>query len=217
MPLSGTSASGSIYNCGQYTQAAQLNIGGTTYLANFAGNMELRLDPAMLAQYLNGSASSVPLRLQEFECNGFGALIGPITMAMDPDRAPPPGALRAITGGQPFPAIEDHIVHIHVAIPNFLPGTTLRNKIPPNAGQATLRNSNTTHFPPKNAIYQLVEPIELEDLNNPGPVLATIQSFTMMVNPSDPWPARRGNSFSAAHHLPPIQFSYLEETDTLAG
>jgi hypothetical protein len=75
------------------------------------------------------------------------------------------------------------VVNIHVTIPNLLPDITLRNKIPPNPGPAILRNANVTNFPPQNDVYSLVEPIELEDVNNPGPVLATIQSFPLTVNP----------------------------------
>lgn len=75
------------------------------------------------------------------------------------------------------------IVNVHVTIPNLLPNITLRNKIPSNPGPAILRNANVTNFPPQNDIYQLVEPMDLEDVNNPGPVLATIQSFPLTVNP----------------------------------
>lgn len=69
------------------------------------------------------------------------------------------------------------IVNMHVTIPNLLPGITLRSKFTPNPGPLILRNLNVTNSPPQNDVYQLVEPIELEDVNNPGPVLATIQSF----------------------------------------
>jgi hypothetical protein len=74
-------------------------------------------------------------------------------------------------------------MNVHVTVPGLLPGITLRNKPLPNPGPAILRNPNVTNFPPQNDVYQLVSPIELEDLNNPGPVLATIQSFPLTVNP----------------------------------
>ena len=77
-------------------------------------------------------------------------------------------------------------MNIHMTIPSRLPGITLRNKIPPNPGPAILRNANVTDFPPQGDLYQLVEPIELEDVNNPGPVLATILTFPVTVNPPTP-------------------------------
>ena len=77
-------------------------------------------------------------------------------------------------------------MNVHVTMPDLLPGITLRSQYTPNPGPPILRNSNVTNFPPQNDVYQLVEPIELEDVNNPGPVLATIQSFPLTVNPATP-------------------------------
>lgn len=183
--LSGSSAGG-IFNCGMFAQAAQLNVMGQTYLADFHGNIAVLLDPNILSRFLSGVVSVVPLLIQEQVADGIGNIIGPITMRMDPDRVPPQSTLTAIISGQPFPAIQDYITNWHVTIPNLLPGITLRNKIPPNPGPAILRNTNVTNFPPQNDIYQLVEPMDLEDVNNPGPVLATIQTFPLTVNPATP-------------------------------
>ena len=76
-------------------------------------------------------------------------------------------------------------MNTHVTIPNLLPGITLQNKFS-NPGPTILRNANVTGFPPQGDVYQLVSPIELEDVNNPGPVLATIQTFPVTVNPPTP-------------------------------
>jgi hypothetical protein len=191
MSLFGTSSgiSGSLFNCGCQAAAAQLVVAGTTYLADFTGNLAVLLDPAQLGQFLSGvvinGSTMVSLLIQEHVSHGVGAAIGVITVVMDPDRVPPPSTVIAITPGRPFPAIQDMYVNIHVTIPNLLPGITLRNKIS-NPGPAILRNANVTNFPPQNDVYQLVEPIELEDVNNPGPVLATIQTFPLTVNPPTP-------------------------------
>ena len=189
--MSGTPSGtlGSLFNCGCQAAAAQLVVAGTTYLADFTGNLAVLLDPAQLAQFLAGvvtnGATMVSLLIQEHVSNGVGAIIGPITVAMDPNRVPPASTLTAITPSIPFPAIQDMNVNIHVTIPNLLPGITMQNKLS-NPGPAILRNPNVTNFPPQNDIYSLVEPIELEDVNNPGPVLATIQSFPLTVNPPTP-------------------------------
>ena len=126
----------------------------------------------------------MPLLIQENVFDGAGNIIGPITCRKDPDRDPPQSTITAIVPGQPFPAIHEHVFNLQVTIPNLLPGITLRNKIPPNPGPAILRNSNVADFPPQNDVYNLAEPIELEDVNNPGPVLATIRSFPLTVNPA---------------------------------
>ena len=44
-------------------------------------------------------------------------------------------------------------------------------------------STKLSNFPPQGDIYQLAEPVELEDVSNPGPVLATIQAFPVTVNP----------------------------------
>ncbi|MFE3256822.1 hypothetical protein ACFXPS_13845 [Nocardia sp. NPDC059091] len=57
-----------------------------------------------------------------------------------------------------------------------------------------LRYSNVTNFPPQNDVYALVEPLDLEDIDNPGPVLATINSFPVTVNPPRQFLDRRVSS-----------------------
>ncbi len=185
MSLSGMtgSASGGLLNTGAFAQAAEVVVGANTYLADFHGNIKVLLDPNQLSQFLSGAISVVTLLIQENVFDGVGNIIGPITWRMDPDRDPPQSTLTAIVPAQPFPAIQDYVLNCHVTIPNLLPRITMRNKIPPNPGPAILRNSNVTNFPPNNDVYNLVEPMDLEDVNNPGPVLATIMSFPLTVNP----------------------------------
>ena len=187
MSLSGMSGSapGALLTSVGSAPGAQLVVGSTTYLADFHGHWTVLLDPNQLAQFLAGAViggvTAVPLLLQDFVFTGVGPIIGTITIKQDPDRVPPQSTLTAIVPGRPFPAIQDMVVNIHVTIPNLLPGITLRNKIPPNPGPAIMRNSNVTNFPPQGDVYQLVEPIELEDVNNPGPVLATILTSPVTV------------------------------------
>ncbi|MBV8822781.1 MAG: hypothetical protein JO125_00995 [Chloroflexi bacterium] len=183
MSLSGMagSALGGIFACDCSAQAVELVVSGVDYLADFQGNLKVLLDPNKLTQFLSGAISLVPLLIQEHVSNGVGAIIGPITVVKDPNREPPQSTLTSPTPGQPFPAIQEMVVNIHVTIPNLLPGITLQNKIPTNPGPPILRNGNVTGFPPKGDLYNLSEPIDLEDVNNPGPVLATIKTFPVKV------------------------------------
>jgi hypothetical protein len=163
----------------------QLLVKGQTYVADFTGHVGFLVDPARLAQFRAGAVTNgvtrVELLIQEHVVDGVGAQIGPITIRMDPDRVPPPSTLTAITPGKPFPAILDIPHNIHVTIPSLLSFLTLRNK--PNPWPAILRHPNVNHFPPQGGVYNLVYPIELEDVNHPGPVLATIQTFPVTVSP----------------------------------
>ena len=173
----------SLLSCPFQSAAVQVEVAGQRYLADFTGHLTMGLDPNELARYLQGAANAVEILIHEYAANGVGAVIGAISMVRDPDRDPGPSRLAPIVPGVPFPGVQEFIVNMHVEIPALLPGIRLRNVIPPNPGPTILRNPNVTSFPPQNDVYQLVEPIELEDVNNPGPVLATIQSFPLTVNP----------------------------------
>ena len=172
-----------LLTCGCQAAAVQLVVAGTSYLADFTGHLTVGFDPNVLSQYLSGAANLVELLVQEHVSNGVGAVIGAISVIKNPNRQAPPSSLRPIVPGVPFPAIQDMIVDIVVEIPTLLPGIRLQPVIPKNPGPPILRNANVTSFPPQNDVYQLVEPIDLEDVNNPGPVLATINNFPVTVNP----------------------------------
>jgi hypothetical protein len=176
------SATGGLLNYSHVVQAAGVAVMGQSYLVDFRGNIIFLLDPDILSQYITGIVSQVPFLIQDVVSDGVGNIIGPITIRLDPDRIPPQSTLTSVVKGQPFPGVQDFNINIHVTIPNLLPGITLRNKIRYDSGSSILRNSNVTSFPSQNDMYTLVEPIELEDVNNPGPVLATINSFTATMN-----------------------------------
>jgi hypothetical protein len=172
-----------LLTCAFQGAAVRVEVAGRSYVADFTGHLTMGLDPNRLAQYLQGAVNVVELLIQEYVANGVGAVIGAISMIKDPNRDPGPSRLAPITPGIPFPGVQDFIVNMSVEIPALLPGIRLQNVIPPNPGPPILRNANVTSFPPQNDVYQLVEPIELEDINNPGPVLATINNFPITVNP----------------------------------
>ncbi len=173
----------SLFTCGFQGAAVQVTVAGQRYVTDFTGHVSMGLDPTALAQYLSGAANLVEILVQEYVANGVGAVIGAISMVADPNRDPGPSRLTPITPGVPFPGVQELVVNMHVEIPALLPGIRLQNVIPPNPGPTILRNANVTSFPPQNDVYQLVEPIDLEDVNNPGPVLATIQNFPITVYP----------------------------------
>ncbi len=185
MSLSSGSPTGQIFSCTCYAQAVTVIAMGVSYVADFNGSLAVLLDPVKLQQFLVGAVDIVDLLIQDHVSHGVGAGIGPIEVRIDPVRVPSLSTITAQITGQAFPAVQDMRVNIYVTMDNILKGITLRNVIK-NPGPAILRNSNVTAFPPNGDVYQLVEPIDLEDINNPGPVLATIQNFPVVVNPPTP-------------------------------
>lgn len=184
MPLSGltgTPSPGQLHlSC--LVQGAEVIVGTTAYRADFQGSLKIVLDSDQLAQFRSGVISLVPLLIQEQVFDGIGDIIGSIMMCRDLDRDPLLSTLAAVIVGHPFPAIQEIVINSHVAIPTLLPGIALRNKILPSRESTVLRDSQAMSFPPKDGVYTLVEPMELEDVNHPGPVLATIKSFPLTVN-----------------------------------
>jgi hypothetical protein len=175
-----------LLTCPCQAAAVQLVVAGQQYIADFTGHLTVGLDPGQLSQYLSGAVNLLELLVQEHVSNGVGAVIGAISVIKHPYRQPPPSTLKPVTPGIPFPAVQDMIVDIVVEIPTLLPNIRLQPVIPSNPGPPILRNPNVINFPPQNDVYQLVEPIDLEDINNPGPVLATISNFPVTVNPPTP-------------------------------
>jgi hypothetical protein len=173
---------GQLLTCTHVAQGASIALLGQTYQVDFQGSTTVLLDPDKLARFKAGVISIVPMQVQADTNDGIGNIIGPTTWRQDPDRIPPQSTLTSTDPDQPFPAVHDYLLNIQVTIPNLLPGITLRNKIT-NGQNLILRNTNVTDFPSQNAVYNLVAPVELEDVNNPGPVLATLLSFPSIWTP----------------------------------
>ncbi|WP_042422624.1 hypothetical protein [Streptacidiphilus anmyonensis] len=175
------SSTSSVENVHRVTKGALLTVQGRTHAVDLVGDTSLGYDPAVLEQYRAGVVSTVPLLVRADACDGAGMTVGEVTWVMDPERVPPAGFLSAVVPGQPFPAVQEYLLHVHVTIPDLLPGITLRNAAA--SGPVILRNSNAVAFPPANDEYELVQPVGLEDAGNPGPLLATIERFPTIVNP----------------------------------
>ena len=79
--------------------------------------------------------------------------------------------------GSAFPATQEMHVNIFVKI-EAMKEVTLRNVRP-----GILLNPSVDSFPPRNARYDLQAPMDLEDVANPGPVLAQIVAYTARINP----------------------------------
>jgi len=167
-------------NC--LVQGAEVVVGPNTYRADFHGRLKIVLDSDQLAQFRSGGISLLPLVIQDQVFDGIGESIGSIMVRKDLDRDPLPSTLTASIVGHPFPAIQEIVINCHLALPHLLAGLTLRNKILPGRQSAVLRDPQAMSFPPKNGVSTLVEPMELEDVNNPGPVLATIKSFPLTIH-----------------------------------
>jgi hypothetical protein len=141
---------------------------------DFNGHIAVSLDPAQLQQFLTGAISLVPLTIKEHVTRGTSTVedLGDVSLniLLDVDRL-----LESILKGNSFPADQVMNFHLTVESPELFPGKKLRSKNP-----ASL-SGRLNRFPPQGDLYQLADPVELEDTDNPGDVLARINTFPVRV------------------------------------
>jgi hypothetical protein len=158
---------------------ATLHCNGHSYKLHLSGTADLSVGPNVDA--INGDIIQV-IATEDEHLKGDSSAFGHVTMD---DSGVVDGELVDRSPSRAFPAKESLPLD-----PVFTfetdpcdPAVLQLVGVAADPGPPILRNSNVTNFPPQNDIYQLVEPMELEDVANPGPVLATISSFPVTVNP----------------------------------
>lgn len=112
------------------------------------------------------------LRLEILSNGGhaFAEGIGATHFWFDGSR-PLPSFLREKTPGTGFPAIQEMRFHFYYTAEAF-PGKVFRSVNP-----AIMRSNHVTAFPPPpGTTYELVSPVDLEDVNKPGTVVGQITS-----------------------------------------
>jgi hypothetical protein len=149
-------------------------VGVGEYDATFHGHMGVEVGEA----FEDGGRAGVQLFVHAHRTTGEAADLGRLTVDRDPDREATPSRLIESEPGAGFPAVQEMYVNILVTAPDTLPGVTLRN-----VKTGTLRNEGQDSFPPRNARYELEEPLDLERVDDPGPVVARILSYTANINP----------------------------------
>ncbi|HEU4739058.1 MAG TPA: hypothetical protein VFS54_08250 [Solirubrobacterales bacterium] len=161
--------------CECVADEARIEVGGNEYEANFSGEMAVRAGEP----FESDGVASVPLVITGHETVGEVGDLGQITVSRDPDREAPVSILRENQAGEGFPATQEMMVNIHVTLA-ALPGFALRN-----TKTGILRNSDQQGFPPRNARYELQEPLDLERVDEPGEVVARILAYTANINPDN--------------------------------
>lgn len=151
-------------------------IDGSKYSASFSGQMKVRVGEPFERE----GHAVVPLVITGHSTAGHAEGLGRLTVDKDGDRDVAPSTLSELAVGEGFPAVQDMHVNILVTAPDLLPGVTLRN-----TESGVLRNAQQHSFPPRDAVYQLQAPLDLERIDEPGTILARILSYSARINPAD--------------------------------
>lgn len=110
----------------------------------------------------------VPLRAVALSGEGFAEGIGGTRYWLDPTR-PVKSAIWEKTPGTEFPAIQEMRFHFFYTFEG-MPGKVYRSINP-----ARMRSNNVRAFPPPSGTtYRLMEPVELEEVSNPGVVVGKV-------------------------------------------
>jgi hypothetical protein len=115
--------------------------------------------------------STLPIRIFGMSGRGYVEGLGETMYWLDKSRPVGRSMIREKVRGTAFPAV--HEMHFHLLLTTeALPGRTFRSINP-----AVMVNSNATSFPPQvGAQYELKQVVELEDVDDPGPVVIRILS-----------------------------------------
>ena len=146
-------------------------------VGTYSGDFEGSLTVAPGVQIVQDGWAMLPLAIRGHKTEGNIDKLGRVSVSHDGTRPAPLSHLRQNEPGKVFPATQEMYVNILVTIES-LEGLTLRNVRP-----GVLLNPSLDSFPPRNARYDLQAPMDLEDVDNPGPVLARIVSYTARINP----------------------------------
>jgi hypothetical protein len=178
----GLPPAGATRHVAEQVSNAVVKCGGHEYTVDLSGGADLQVGTAI--EPFSGPLI-VPITTVHDHLTGDSVDFGHIEMS---DTAAETGELIESSDTEVFPAKESLPIDPVFTVQHDPcdPSVHMLEGVSGDPGPAILRNPNVTTFPPQNDVYQLVGPIDLEDVNNPGPVLATIQNFPLTVNPPIP-------------------------------
>lgn len=118
---------------------------------------------------------TVPFQVLTFGGRGFAEGIGETRFWLDATR-PVESAIWEKSPGTEFPAIQEMRFHLFYTV-EALPGRVLRSINP-----TIMRSNDVRAFPPPpGTVYKLVKPVQLEDVQQPGVVVARLLTNTVVI------------------------------------
>jgi hypothetical protein len=159
--------------CACVDRTAVIAINEKEFTGQFEGQISARLGKAQTSAM---RLATIPLNVIGYTTSSNIPGMGQTTLDFDFNR--PVGLSEVVASHEEkfFPAVQTMRLHILVTTDAFK-GKTLRSMAP-----GELRNTNTEDFPPPvGSTYSLGAPVMLEDIANPGVVLATLKTVNTSI------------------------------------
>lgn len=195
---SALAATGSVllFSCGGAATAAHaagttLPARGTSFTVAEDGDMVMECDGVLHRFDVHGTAQmrvgrriagaptpTAVVTTEAQQLTGYDADLGTVTVTQ---RAPAAGSFTAPAVGREFPAAESFAQDLVLAVEHS-PCDGGQPAVYAGKAAFPLLNTDLTAFPPRNAVYLLTDPVELDDVTNPSGAPFTLTSFPVTVS-----------------------------------
>ncbi|MEM7048419.1 MAG: hypothetical protein AAF604_02120 [Acidobacteriota bacterium] len=156
--------------CGPVIEVARLG----TFEAELRGTLTARAG----REYNDNGRKAVPIVVMGSAMRGYVEGLGETMIWLDKSRPLTGSFLRENKAGTNFPATQ--VMRSHLLLrTDALPGQTFRS-----IGPFTVESQGMKYWPPQDAEFVLVEPVEFEDINAPGEVVVRLLSGEAVVGSS---------------------------------
>jgi hypothetical protein len=125
-----------------------------------------------------GNQPTVVVRTEAEQLTGYDAELGTVTVS---EKAPAGGSFVAPAVGREYPAAESLAQDLTVSMQHSPCGGGQPATFATKAAFPLL-NTDLTAFPPRNAVYLMVDPVELPDVANPSGPSVTLTEFPLTIS-----------------------------------
>lgn len=126
---------------------------------------------------LAGTQPAVAVQTVAEQLTGYDAVLGTVTVS---EKAPVGGSFVAPAAGREFPAAQSLAQDLTVSMQHSPCGGGQPATFATKAAFPLL-NTNMTAFPPQNAVFLMVDPVELTDVANPSGPSVALTEFPLTI------------------------------------
>jgi hypothetical protein len=151
---------------------------GVLHRIEVHGTGRLRVGDRLTGSGVPSGQPTFAVSTEAEELTGHEAELGTVTVSV---KKPVVGQFTAATAARPFPAAESLGQDLTVTM-DHSPCRAGQPGVYASKAAFPLLNTDLTDFPPRNAVYQLTGPVELDDVSDPAAAPFTLTGFVVTVD-----------------------------------